>query len=288
MRDKIVLGVTLSIVTLLTLVIYGIIDASKSQTQTATNREQGVVEGRRIYAEYCIQCHGPQGEGCIGPALNRSTWRPRIGGEANLEFDDGSTDLIRRTIARGRSSNQPGIEMPPWSVNENGPLNDQQIDDLLYFIQYGDWNTVIEDAKSATNLNEDLPKYAGFDDPERLKRVKEVMLANGCLNCHIMGKGGGIIGADLTDVGSRRTAEWLRDWIKDPKSVPQHERGPNLWLIGPTPTLPLPPGSRPSLTPTATPQVFPMGPTYMPTIKISEEDLQLMVDYLSRARTSTR
>lgn len=288
MRDKVILGVTLSIVTLLTLVIYGIIDASKGELQTQTNLGQGITSGRHIYAQYCIQCHGPQGEGCIGPALSRETWRPLVGGEKNPAFDDGSTDLIRRTIVRGRPSNQPGIEMPPWSVNENGPLNDQQIDDLVNFIQYGDWNTVIEDAVSASNLGEDLPEYPGFEDPEKRKRVKEVMLANGCLNCHALGKGGGVIGADLTDVGSRRTAEWLHDWIKDPKLVPQEERGPNLWLIGPTPTLPLPEGVRPSLTPTATPQIFPMNQTYMPTIKISEEDLQLMVDYLSRARTSTR
>jgi hypothetical protein len=31
-----------------------------------------------------------------------------------------------------------------------------------------------------------------------------------------------------------------------------------------------------------------MGTTYMPTIPMTDEELNLLVDYLSRARTSTR
>lgn len=288
MRDKIVLGVTLSIVTLLTLVIYGVIDQSRGQTQKAVNLEESIVSGRTIFAQYCIQCHGPQGEGCIGPALQRDAWRPLANGEKNPAYDDGSRDLIYRTLVRGRNSNQPGIQMPAWSVRENGALNDQQLDDVTTFIQYGDWNTVIEQASSATDLGEALPKYNGFDDEKKIQDVKNLMLSKGCLNCHALGKGGGRIGADLTDVGSRRTADWLSKWIKDPKAMPVSQRGPNLWLIGPTPTLPAPGGAKPNLTPTTTPQVFPMQKTYMPTIPMTEAELKLLVDYLSRARTSTK
>ena len=288
MRDKVILGVTLSIVTLLTLVIYGFIDARRGQTEVATQREDAIVSGKHLYAQYCIQCHGPQGEGCIGPALNRTIWRPEIGGERNEEYDDAARDVIYNTIARGQHSNQPGVEMPAWSVEENGALNDEQIEALTAFIQYGDWNRVIEDAASATDLAAELPAYPGFTDKARIGQIKELLLDKGCLNCHSLGKGGGKIGADLTDVGSRRTADWLRKWIKDPKSVPANERGPNLWLIGPTPTVPPPPGVPANLTPAPTAQVFPMGTTYMPTVDMTEEELNLMVEYLSKARTSTR
>jgi mono/diheme cytochrome c family protein len=287
MRDKVILGVTLSIVLLLTFVIYFVIDTQRGPATQRADREQAVKAGRHIYAQYCIQCHGPLGEGCIGPALNRTAWRPEVNGEKNPDYDEGSYDFIRKVVARGRASNQPGIQMPPWSTAEGGPLNDEALDNVVTFIQWGDWATVLEDAVSSSNLNEPLPEYPGFDK-SRVPQVHDLMLAKGCLNCHRLGKGGGAIGADLTDVGSRRTADWLRRWIKDPKSVPANERGPNLWLVGPTPTVPPPPGVPPSSSPTPTPQMFPMNATYMPTISMTDQELELLVDYLSHARTTTR
>jgi cytochrome c2 len=291
MRDKVILGVTLSIVLLLTLVIYGVVDTQRGPTTAAADLAHAIKNGKHLFAQYCIQCHGPQGEGCIGPALNRVVWRPYTpGGERNPDYDDTAHDFIKNVVERGRPSNQPGVIMPPWSVNENGPLNDQEIEDVVAFVQNGDWNRTLEDAASATGLNEALPTYPGFTDQARADQVKELMLAKGCLNCHTLGKGGGKIGADLTDVGSRRTGDWLRRWVKDPKSVPATERGPNLWLVGATPTVPAPAGvpQAPSLTPTATPQIFPMNATYMPTIPLTEDELNLLVDYLSKARTTTK
>lgn len=288
MRDKVILGVALSIVLLLTLVVYGFIDANRGPSTLLLDREFAQEEGRHIYAEYCVQCHGPQGEGCIGPALNRAAWRPVLAnGDRNTTFDEGSPDVMRKTIERGRPSNQPGIEMPAWSVEEGGSLNDEAIEDVIAFIQYGDWNRVLEVIPSAENLSEAVPEYPpAFPKGAKLDQVRDLMLTKGCLTCHELGKGGGKVGAVLTDVGSRRDAEWLHDWIKDPKSVPDSKRGPNLFLVGPTATIPPPSGS--STTPVAQPtvQAFPMGQTYMPTIPLTEEELKLMVDYLAVARTS--
>ncbi|HKP53350.1 MAG TPA: c-type cytochrome [Chloroflexia bacterium] len=295
MRDKVILGVTLSIVLLLTLVVYGFIDANRGPSTKALDLETARVAGRHVYAQYCIQCHGPQGEGCIGPALNRVTWRPFLeNGAPNPDLDEAAKDtIIRRTIEQGRNSNQPGIQMPAWSVRAvgplgSGPLNDEQIDEVIAFIQYGDWSRTLEDAPSAENQAEPLPAYAGFTDKARLQAVKDLMLSKGCLTCHTLGKGGGKVAADLTDVGSRRDVDWLHDWIKDPKSVPAEKRGPNLFLVGPTATVP-PPGPIP-ITPAARPtaQAFPMGKTYMPTIPLTDEELNLLVEYLALARTSTK
>ena len=111
---------------------------------------------------------------------------------------------------RGRASNQPGIQMPPWGVSESGPLNDDLIENVIAFIQYGDWNQALENAASSTDLDAPLPTYPGFQDTQKIAQVKQLMLTKGCLNCHNLGKGGGKIGADLTEVGSRRSADWLR------------------------------------------------------------------------------
>jgi mono/diheme cytochrome c family protein len=291
MRDKVILGVTLSIVLLLTFVIYLIIDTQRPATVSAARRDEDIQAGTHLYAQYCIQCHGPLGEGCIGPALNRAAWRPiQANGAPNPDVDAGGThDFIKKTITRGRNSNQPGIAMPAWSIQESGSLNDAEIEELVTFIQYGDWSRVLEQAASPTGLGEDLPTYPGFDDANKVAQVKQVMLSKGCLNCHQLGKAGGAVGAVLSDVGSRRTADWLRKWIKDPKAMPATQRGPNLWLVGPTATVP-PPGGIPQGTqaPAATPVNFPMNTTYMPTIPMTDAELNLLVDYLSHARQSTK
>jgi mono/diheme cytochrome c family protein len=159
MRDKVILGVTLSIVLLLTLVIYGLIDANRSTTVQASKSEDDARRGKHLYAQYCIQCHGPLGEGCIGPALNRATWQPKLADKTNNpDWDPATYDLMKRTIVRGRPSNQPGIQMPAWSVREGGSLNDAEIEQVITFIQSGDWGTTLEEATSATGSVRNCPR----------------------------------------------------------------------------------------------------------------------------------
>lgn len=286
MRDKVILGVTLAVVLLITLAVYGAVDASRGPSTGRAFLEKSVDAGKRIYAQYCTTCHGPQGEGCIGPAINKAIFRREIDGVPNPNYDEATGhDFLKKVLVRGRASNQPGIVMPAWSTAEGGALNDEAIENVIAHIEYGDWNDVLQNIPSATNLGEELPTYPGFEDKARIAQVKEVMLDKSCLTCHVMGKVGGNVGAPLSEVGSRRTADWLRKWIKDPKAVPAIERGPNLWLIAPTPSLETP---GPNSPPTATPIAFQMNTTFMPTIPMTDEELELLVDYLSHAKIAKK
>src|SRR5436190_1881349 len=199
MRDKIILGITLTVVLLLTLVIYLGVDAQRGPATLAEAREEAINNGRHIYAKYCIQCHGPKGEGCIGPALNRDAWRAEKNGAPNPAFDSDSTSFITKVVTRGRPSNQPGVQMPAWGEAEGGALTPQEIANVVTFIQYGDWDGVLEEADSAVGLDKDFPPFAetgyqgGNLDAAKAgaARVKTLMLAKGCLTCHQLGGVGG-------------------------------------------------------------------------------------------------
>src|SRR5689334_10261041 len=131
MRDKVILGVTLSVVLLLTLLIYAAVDFQRTPAAQASARQESIQAGKVVYAQYCVQCHGPKGEGCIGPALNRDVWRAETNGLANPTFDTGSHDFIYKVVERGRASNQPGVQMPSWGIAEGGSLNNQDIENVI-------------------------------------------------------------------------------------------------------------------------------------------------------------
>jgi len=74
--------------------------------------------GAILFDENCAVCHGPNGEGRIGATLAK-------------DWPSVRPDLtIRATIARGA-----GDQMPAWSQEFGGPLSDDQIDDIVAFIQ---------------------------------------------------------------------------------------------------------------------------------------------------------
>ena len=74
--------------------------------------------GARLYAENCALCHGEDGEGRVGATLAKD-W-PSI-----------RPDLrVRETIING----VPGTLMPAWSSAMGGPLNEEEIDALVFYI----------------------------------------------------------------------------------------------------------------------------------------------------------
>lgn len=79
-----------------------------------------VFEGNVLFSTYCVVCHGKQGEGDVGPALNDKTFL-------------SSTD--NDTIFSVISSGVPGTEMPAWNQIHGGPLTDQEVRQVVAFIR---------------------------------------------------------------------------------------------------------------------------------------------------------
>jgi mono/diheme cytochrome c family protein len=161
-------------------------------------------EAMTLYAENCSVCHGGSGEG-IGatPPLNNPTL-------ATMPFAD-----IQKTIARGRYQ----TAMPAWSIEDNGPLSDYQIDELVLLVQHGDW-TKVGERVADLGLAPLVPfttdpdpvlfaQVADLPDGATLQSAIQLFAAN-CVSCHgADGLGTGIAPA-LNDADTRaKTADEL-------------------------------------------------------------------------------
>ncbi len=110
---------------------------------TELDRQEGFVEefshasverGHEVWDEFgCGDCHGTIGGGGVAAFLEERS-QVDVPGWAAPTLDDifyrYDRDEVRFWIAYGRA-NTP---MPPWGLEGGGPLNSQQIDDLLNYI----------------------------------------------------------------------------------------------------------------------------------------------------------
>lgn len=86
-----------------------------------------VAAGGAHYATYCALCHGEAGEGYVSKAANAL---------ANQDFLTVATDAFLFTaIADGR----PGTKMSGWGAAIGGPMEDDEISELVAFIR--SWQT---------------------------------------------------------------------------------------------------------------------------------------------------
>lgn len=132
--------------------------------------------GKKLFERHCALCHGIDGKGGRGPALNR----------ARLVHapDDAA---LKNVIADG---------IPP-SMPEGWFLDDQDIANLAAFV------------RSLSKIPSDaLPGDAG--------RGAAVYARSGCSSCHILDGAGAGYGPELTGIGDRRNAAFLMKAIRKP------------------------------------------------------------------------
>lgn len=231
--------------------------------------EVQIARGARLYAENCVACHGPVGEGHVGPPLNRPEWRADVTEIEKEQIKNYLTDVIARgrggtdipswefTEVGGETVITSYTRMPHWGTQDGGPLNEQQVEDIVVMLMNYEWPTGADNlvgpaipparlTKSVTSTTtdpntgqqvevveevaitiEDLPKAAGVSDVVN-DRGREVLLEAGCLTCHTLGSYGRAFGPDLTFVGEWTEPDFLRQWIMDPAgTIP---RMPTQWM----------------------------------------------------------
>ncbi len=201
---------------------------------------QAVERGRNLYANLCFDCHGKEGKGDVGVGLPLNTPKFKYGGLKGdpAKLKDAET-LLERTISRGRAKPPGSISMPAWATNEGGPLNPEQIRQLMAFIEHGaddDWADIVTVRREL-----DLSTEPNPPKPEVVSGVtggKALFMSNpqaACISCHSneAGKNSPVPQApNLSDYGLKGPLndqlkalkasgdpDWLLKWISNGPSI---------------------------------------------------------------------
>jgi cytochrome c oxidase cbb3-type subunit III len=143
-----------------------------------------LVEGERIYQIHCASCHGSKGEGSRGSVLAV----PKL---ARAETEEALSTIITRGI--------PGTEMLATR------LRPEQVRSVAAWVR---------------KLGQTPPPQIVGD----VRRGEQLYFTKGnCAACHAIKAQGGVSGPDLTEIGARRGAEYLRRALLEPEAeVPEN------------------------------------------------------------------
>ncbi|HLE29141.1 MAG TPA: c-type cytochrome [Anaerolineales bacterium] len=128
-------------------------EPARIQAVEAADRLAAEAAGHKLYEENCVACHGPDGEGEVGPPLNSQEL-------LKATSDETLFSLIRTGV--------PGTVMPAWGQTGGGPFTDEQLTQLVAFIRA--WEPTAPE----------ITPMANIADPVRGAAI----FASTCFICH--------------------------------------------------------------------------------------------------------
>jgi putative heme-binding domain-containing protein len=186
------------------------------RAQTAPS-EAELAQGRKIFQSHCISCHGPNGEGGRGATLAQPTL-PRVAELAT------NPDAGRGRGGRGRGGGGGA------AAKTDAPVQTAYDRALQQVIRSGVAGTEMpshrfqpEELRVLALFVKSLGQLAPEKVPGDPAKGEELFKTKGaCMTCHIVRGQGAAIGPDLTEIGRRRSAIYLRRALTEPSAdVPQ-------------------------------------------------------------------
>ena len=151
--------------------------AAAQTTPAAPSQPTDMAAGRRIFDAQCAWCHGNGGDGGTGPNLHG-----RLRHATTLA---SISDIIVNGI--------PGTDMPSFRLG----LTDRGTRQTATYVL-------------------SLSRTASRPGPGNAERGAAIYTSSGCGSCHVVGGRGGILGPELTSIGSRRGPAYLRESVVKP------------------------------------------------------------------------
>ena len=174
------LGLTLAI--LVTFQVYILREPMRIRLVQAADKQAAEEAGQELYADNCATCHGTNGEGGIGPALNSR---------------DLLTATMDETLVGLTRFGVPSSIMPAWGQASGGPFTDEQLNQLVAFIRA--WEPTAPEISLATEEPDPIrgaeiyettcfichgqegqgtSTAPALNDPERLQKFDDIWYRN--------------------------------------------------------------------------------------------------------------
>ena len=146
-----------------------------------TSKADDLVQGKKLYNNQCALCHGIEGTGGKGPTLN----------QPKLQRVATDADLVK-IISEGI----PNSEMPRFPM-----LMEKEVQQIVRYVR-------------------SLSRIEPIKLPGDAARGKTLYETKGnCAACHVVRGAGGISGPELTEIGARRSAAYLREAVLAPNAT---------------------------------------------------------------------
>src|SRR5258708_20847127 len=117
---------------------FWIVESNNQASAQLLQHNLAVQRGAQLFAQYCYQCDGLNGQGLGGPPLNQ---KPGIGNSTTVN-NLSDADIIRIISAGVPKALDPGtlaqLQMPAWLDQYGGPLTQTQIQYLFALIRSAD------------------------------------------------------------------------------------------------------------------------------------------------------
>lgn len=160
-------------------VVYLFNEPNRRDNSAEAKLEESAERGIDLYLQYCIECHGENGlaEGRQGIPLNTPDNQSDV-----AAVWEQREPVIRQTIVRGR-----GQIMPAWGQSDGGPLNNEQVSDLVNLIHLGMWEQVEEAAVEqfgGVPTPPPLPTPEGGAPEDPQAAAGQQIYQNQCMACH--------------------------------------------------------------------------------------------------------
>ena len=131
---------------------------AEADAQQVTKVERGYL----IYEANCARCHGVDGEGGVGPILNRQ----------DKLFQHLNEDYLQRILEVGGryACGNADSAMPVWSDRNGGPLNYRQIEELIAYLRAtNDQEYIVRDEHlldpKLDPITGEVETFTGWRDP---------------------------------------------------------------------------------------------------------------------------
>lgn len=272
---KIVLGILASLIAIALVLVVLLTEETRMEAQTASWEGRRIENGAALFANNCASCHGINGRGGAGPALNSHYFFTQRAGDVG--WAGTLYDYVELTVAAGRPSKshgQWGVVMPTWGQTYGGPMRADQVAAVSAYVMNWEAEALLQTAEEDPWIPfEDVDKPASQQsiDPPPLDEVEategprdpELLFQTmGCLGCHNLDQpqtadNRGPLGPHMGNLAAN--AETRVEGLSAPEYVHQSIVEPNAYVV----------------------EGYPSG--IMPqnfTDRMSEEEITALVDWL--------